>query len=94
VIQEAIAQFPRETTLRLLHAYIQEAQGRLGEARRTLARLNQQPVTTYRESPRRRYARWPSEVFEEERRSIRELAAEHLGDLAAAMAAHPTQRDP
>jgi len=94
LIEEAIAQFPRETTLGLLLAYTLEVRGKLGEARRILSRLDQQAVTTYRESPRRRYARWPSEVFEEEQRSIRELAAEHLGDLAAAMAAHPTLRDP
>jgi len=92
LVEEAIAQFPQETTLRLLHAYILEDQGQLGEARRTLARLDQQAVTTYQESPRRRYARWPSEVFEEEQRSIRKVAVEHLGDLAAAMAANPTLR--
>ncbi len=92
MIEEAIAQFPRETTLRLLLAYTLEVRGHLGEARRVLARLDQQPVTSYRESPRRRYGRWPSEVFEEERRSIRVLAVEHLGDLAAAMAAHPSLR--
>ena len=92
LIEEAIAQFPRETTLRLLLAYTLEVRGQLGEARRILSRLDQQAVTTYRESPRRRYARWPSEVFEEERRSVRELAAEHLGDLATAMAANPALR--
>jgi tetratricopeptide (TPR) repeat protein len=92
MLEEAIALFPRETTLRLLLAYTLEVRGQLGEARGVLAQLDQQAVTTYRESPRRRYARWPSEVFEEERRSIRELAAEHLGDLAAAMAANPALR--
>jgi hypothetical protein len=92
MIEEAVAQFPRETTLQLLLAYTMEVRGNLGGARRILARLDQQAVTTYRESPRRRYARWPSDVFEEERRSIRELAEEHLSDLAAAMAGHPDLR--
>jgi len=92
LIEEAIVQFPGETTLRLLFAYTLEVRGQTGEARRILARLDQQAVTTYRESPRRRYARWPSEVFEEEQRNVKELAAEHLGDLAAAMAASSTLR--
>ena len=92
LIEEAAAQFPRETTLQLLLAYTMEVRGNLGGARRILARLDQQAVTTYRESPRKRYARWPSDVFEEEWRSIRELAVDHLGDLAAAMAAHPDLR--
>lgn len=94
LIEEATAVFPAETTLRLMSAYIEEAQGNLGEARRVLTPLHQQALSSYRESPRKRYARWPSEVFAEQRRGIVELATEHLGDLAAAVAAQPDTRGP
>ena len=72
-----------------MSAYIEEARGNLGEARRALTGLDQQALSSYRESPRKRYARWPSEVFAEQRRGIEELASKHLDDLAAALAAQP-----
>lgn len=89
LIEEATAVLPEETTLRLMSAYIEEARGNLGEARRALTGLDQQALSSYRESPRKRYARWPSEVFAEQRRGIEELASKHLDDLAAALAAQP-----
>jgi tetratricopeptide (TPR) repeat protein len=94
LIEEATAVLPEETTLQLMSAYIEEARGNLGEARRVLTRLDQKALSSYRESPRKRYARWPSEVFAEQRRGIEELATEHLGDLAAALAAQPDTRGP
>jgi hypothetical protein len=94
LIEEATAALPEETTLRLISAYIEEARGNPGEARRVLTRLDQRALSPYRESPRKRYARWPSEVFAQQRRVIEGLAAEHLGDLAAALAAQPESRGP
>jgi tetratricopeptide (TPR) repeat protein len=94
LIEEATAVLPEETTLRLMSAYIEEARGNLGDARRVLTRLDQRALSPYRESPRKRYARWPSEVFAEQRRVIEGLATEHLGDLVAALAAQPDARGP
>jgi len=91
LIEEATAALPRETTLRLMWAYIEEAGGDLGAARRVLTELDQRALSSYRESPRKRYARWPSEVFAEQRRAIIGLATEHLGDLEAAIAAVAAQ---
>jgi tetratricopeptide (TPR) repeat protein len=93
VIEEATTALPRETTLRLMSAYVEEAGGDLGAARRVLTRLDQRALSSYRESPRKRYARWPSEVFAEQRRVIERLAKEHLGDLEAAIAAVAAQPD-
>jgi tetratricopeptide (TPR) repeat protein len=91
LIEEATAALPEETTLRLMSAYVEEAGGNLGEARRVLTELDQRALSSYRESPRKRYARWPSEVFAEQRRAIERLATEHLGDLEAAVAAIAAQ---
>jgi hypothetical protein len=87
LIEEATEALPEETTLRLVSAYIEEARGNLGGARRVLNQLDQRALSSYRESPRKRYARWPSEIFTDQRRVIDELRAEHLDDLAAAVTA-------
>jgi hypothetical protein len=87
LIEEATEALPEETTLRLVSAYIEEARGNLGGARRVLNQLDQRALSSYRESPRKRYARWPSEIFADQRRVIDERAAEHLDDLAAAVTA-------
>jgi tetratricopeptide (TPR) repeat protein len=89
LIEEAIATFPDDLTLRLLHAQVEEAQGNLFEARQMLDQLALKPASVYRESPRYRYARWPAEVFAEERDRVRELAEQHAGELADAIAALP-----
>jgi len=94
LIEEATAALPEETTLRLISAYVEEARGNLGEARRVLTRLDQRALSSYRESPRKRYGRWPSEVFAEQHRAIEELATEHLGDLADALAGQPESQGP
>jgi len=87
LIEEATEALPDETTLRLVSAYIEEARGNLGGARRVLNQLDQRALSSYRESPRKRYARWPSEIFARQRRVIDELRANHLDDLAAAVTA-------
>jgi hypothetical protein len=72
-----------------LHAFVEEVRGNLGQARLILDRIGSHSATAYRESPRYRYARWPGELFAEERRRSRNLAAEHMADLARALAALP-----
>jgi tetratricopeptide (TPR) repeat protein len=89
LIEEATATFPDDLTLRLVHAQVEEARGNLFEARQMLDRLALKPASVYRESPRYRYARWPAEVFAEERARVRELAEQHAGKLADALAALP-----
>jgi tetratricopeptide (TPR) repeat protein len=91
IIDEATEALPEEATLRLLSAYIEETRGNLTEARRVLNQLDQRALSTYRESPRRRYARWPSEIFVEQRGVIGELAEKYLDALASAVAAAAAQ---
>jgi tetratricopeptide (TPR) repeat protein len=93
LIEEATEALPKDITLRLMSAYIEETRGNLGEARLVLSRLDERALSSYRESPRKRYARWPSEVFAQQRHVIDELATKHLDDLAAAVAAAAAQPD-
>ncbi len=92
LIDAAIGVFPRETTLRLVSAAIEENRGNLGGARQIFADLDRQTVSTYRESPRKRYARWPSELFAEIRRATQATAEDHLDDLESAMSSQTNLR--
>jgi tetratricopeptide (TPR) repeat protein len=89
LIEEATAAFPDDLTLRLVHAQIEEAGGNLFEARQMLGQLALRPAAVYRESSRFRYARWPAEVFAEQRLRVRELAEPHAGELAKALEGLP-----
>jgi len=94
VIERARSLFPHDSGLLILQARIAEAMGDPAAVRKILEPLDQQALSSYRESPRRRYSRWPSEVFGAERSRAKKLAIEHLPDLAGALQALPQDETP
>jgi Tfp pilus assembly protein PilF len=86
LIEDAIKNIPDDQGLVLLQAYFKEIGGNRAAARSILDALAQRTDFMYRMSPRRRYTLWPSEVFELDLRNARDVAHEHLPDLASALA--------
>jgi len=86
IIEEAIREIPDDQGLLLLQAYVEEIRGNRGASRSILGAFAQRTGSLYRESPRRRYTLWPTEIFELDLRDAREVAHGHLPDLAAALA--------
>lgn len=86
ILAAGIERLPGSQKLYLELAFLHEAQARPDEVRATLDAMSLRELSNT-ETPRRRYASWPTRGLAETRQALRAEAASLTGELAAALAA-------